>query len=86
MTVELNRELISDLGLLKRDKNLQKRYMAWTAGMKQEYGSIGEILIFDPKHLQLLIDRIDDSELFTEPSPAMGKARYTLSSTFGFQR
>ncbi|KAJ3814049.1 hypothetical protein F5876DRAFT_86690 [Lentinula aff. lateritia] len=34
-----------DLGLLKRDKNLQKRYMAWTAGMKQEYGSIVNYLL-----------------------------------------
>ena len=30
-----------DLGLLKRDKELQKRYMNWSAGIKAEYGSIG---------------------------------------------
>ncbi|KAJ3986839.1 hypothetical protein F5890DRAFT_1501365 [Lentinula detonsa] len=34
-----------DLGLLKRDKKLQKRYMAWTAGIKQEHGSIVNYLL-----------------------------------------
>lgn len=32
----------SDLGLLKRDKKLQERYNTWSAGIRQEYGSIGE--------------------------------------------
>ena len=30
----------SDLGLLKRDKKLQVRYMAWSEGIKQKYGSM----------------------------------------------
>ncbi|KAJ4482328.1 hypothetical protein J3R30DRAFT_2159166 [Lentinula aciculospora] len=34
-----------DLGLLKRDKKLQERYVVWTAGIKQEYGSIVNYLL-----------------------------------------
>ncbi|KAJ3009665.1 hypothetical protein NUW54_g2711 [Trametes sanguinea] len=30
-----------DLGLLKRDKALQKRYDAWAAGIRAKYGSMG---------------------------------------------
>lgn len=31
----------SDLGLLKRDRALQKRYDVWAEGIKREYGSMG---------------------------------------------
>ncbi len=31
-----------DLGLLKRDQALQKRYDAWAEGVKSEYGSMGK--------------------------------------------
>lgn len=31
-----------DLGLLKRDRELQKRYEEWAEGVKSEHGSIGE--------------------------------------------
>ena len=31
-----------DLGLLKRDKKLQIRYMAWSEGIKAQYGSMGK--------------------------------------------
>ncbi|KAI0763601.1 hypothetical protein BD413DRAFT_581696 [Trametes elegans] len=34
-----------DLGLLKRDKELQKRYMAWSEGIKAKYGSIVNYLV-----------------------------------------
>ncbi|KAJ3764410.1 hypothetical protein EV360DRAFT_91298 [Lentinula raphanica] len=34
-----------DLGLLKRHKQLQTRYMAWTAGIKQEHGSMVNYLL-----------------------------------------
>ena len=30
-----------DLGLLKRDKALQKRYDAWSPGIVKEHGSMG---------------------------------------------
>jgi hypothetical protein len=30
-----------DLGLLKRDRALQKRYNVWAVGIKEKYGSIG---------------------------------------------
>ncbi|KAI8971181.1 hypothetical protein BD414DRAFT_470032 [Trametes punicea] len=34
-----------DLGLLKRDKKLQKRYDAWAAGIKAKYGSMANYLL-----------------------------------------
>ncbi|EPS97517.1 hypothetical protein FOMPIDRAFT_1128400 [Fomitopsis schrenkii] len=34
-----------DLGLLKRDKKLQERYNTWSAGIRQEYGSIVKYLL-----------------------------------------
>ncbi|KAI0357535.1 hypothetical protein OH77DRAFT_1422399 [Trametes cingulata] len=34
-----------DLGLLKRDKTLQKRYDEWAKGIKAKYGSIGNYLL-----------------------------------------
>lgn len=34
----------SDLGLLKRDKSLQVRYMKWAEGIRAEYGSVGELV------------------------------------------
>ncbi|KDR82448.1 hypothetical protein GALMADRAFT_237773 [Galerina marginata CBS 339.88] len=34
-----------DLGLLKRDRTLQKRYDEWAVGMKEQYGSIVNYLI-----------------------------------------
>ena len=33
---------ISDLGLLKRDRKLQKRYDDWVVGIVQQHGSMGE--------------------------------------------
>jgi hypothetical protein len=30
-----------DLGLLKRDKALHKRYIAWSPGIVKEHGSLG---------------------------------------------
>lgn len=34
--------LHSDLGLLKRDRKLQKRYDDWVAGIVKQHGSMGE--------------------------------------------
>ena len=34
-------DVVRDLGLLKRDKRLQQRYVRWTEGIKAEYGSTG---------------------------------------------
>ncbi|KZT67269.1 hypothetical protein DAEQUDRAFT_746211 [Daedalea quercina L-15889] len=34
-----------DLGLLKRDKKMQERYNAWSAGIRQEYGSMVKYLL-----------------------------------------
>ncbi|CDO69905.1 hypothetical protein BN946_scf184884.g64 [Trametes cinnabarina] len=34
-----------DLGLLKRDKRLQKRYEAWAAGIREKYGSMANFLL-----------------------------------------
>ncbi|KAI0631935.1 hypothetical protein C8Q77DRAFT_1122797 [Trametes polyzona] len=34
-----------DLGLLKRDRTLQKRYDAWSERIKEKYGSIGNYLL-----------------------------------------
>ncbi|KAI0373660.1 hypothetical protein BV20DRAFT_962222 [Pilatotrama ljubarskyi] len=34
-----------DLGLLKRDRTLQKRYDEWAKGIKAKYGSIGNYLL-----------------------------------------
>ncbi|TFY54524.1 hypothetical protein EVJ58_g8810 [Rhodofomes roseus] len=34
-----------DLGLLKRDKTLQKRYEIWSAGIRKEYGSMVNYLL-----------------------------------------
>ena len=33
---------ISDLGLLKRDRKLQKRYDDWVVGIVKQHGSMGE--------------------------------------------
>lgn len=34
---------IRDLGLLKRDISLHKRYGEWAVGIVEEYGSVGEV-------------------------------------------
>jgi hypothetical protein len=33
--------IVRDLGLLKRDKKLQKRYEHWAEGIKEQHGSMG---------------------------------------------
>ena len=34
--------ILRDLGLLKRHRELQKRYDEWVVGIVQKYGSVGE--------------------------------------------
>ncbi|KAF4571536.1 hypothetical protein EYR36_008876 [Pleurotus pulmonarius] len=56
-----------DLGLLKRDKKLQKRYNAWAEGIKGKYGSMVNYLLNyrlqwgHPDTLSLLGSALDES-------------------------
>ncbi|THH06088.1 hypothetical protein EW145_g4331 [Phellinidium pouzarii] len=56
-----------DLGLLKRDKALHRRYCKWGDGIKAEYGSMVDYLLNhrlqwgNPDRLSLLPSEIDDS-------------------------
>ncbi|TCD70751.1 hypothetical protein EIP91_001780 [Steccherinum ochraceum] len=55
-----------DLGLLKRDKKLQARYMAWSAGIKEQHGSMVKYLRDyrlqwgQPDRLCLIPSRLDN--------------------------
>ena len=40
--IPLSQSTPSDLGLLKRDRKLQKRYEAWAAEIEAEYGTLSE--------------------------------------------
>ncbi|KAJ7022716.1 hypothetical protein C8F04DRAFT_1137115 [Mycena alexandri] len=59
-----------DLGLLKRDRKLQKRYNLWAVGIKEKYGSIGAIIPchrFLPDTLSLLGSAVQDTGMSTPP-------------------
>ncbi|KAJ7143512.1 hypothetical protein C8R43DRAFT_1014451 [Mycena crocata] len=62
-----------DLGLLKRDRKLQKRYDLWVIGMKEKYGSIVNYLMNfrlqwgKPDTLSLLGSAVRDSGMSTPP-------------------
>ncbi|KAJ7451648.1 hypothetical protein FB451DRAFT_1342713 [Mycena latifolia] len=62
-----------DLGLLKRDRELQKRYMVWAEGIKRKYGSIVNYLMNfrlqwgRPDTLSLLGSAIQDKGMSTPP-------------------
>lgn len=60
-----------DLGMLKRDIMLQKRYNSWAVDIKAEYGSIGESFVVI--HTSILNSY--DSNLSHELPPAMGETR-----------
>jgi hypothetical protein len=44
----------SDLGLLKRDKALQARYLVWIEDIKKEYGSAGQSGVMSWSNARLL--------------------------------
>jgi len=83
-----------DLGLLKRDKKLQRRYNEWVVGIKKEYGSPTDYLLNHrlqwgkPDTLSLLTSALDDpsisaaengqSQLY--PSPEYFKADIPFNS------
>ncbi|KAG8214439.1 hypothetical protein J3R82DRAFT_9462 [Butyriboletus roseoflavus] len=58
-----------DLGLLKRDKELQRRYDEWAVGLKMEYGSVTNYLLIHrlqwgkPDTLSLLTSTLDDPSI-----------------------
>ncbi|KAJ7078669.1 hypothetical protein C8R44DRAFT_723067 [Mycena epipterygia] len=62
-----------DLGLLKRDRKLQKRYNVWAVGVKEKYGSIVNYLMNfrlqwgKPDTLSLLGSAIQDKGMSTPP-------------------
>ncbi|KAJ7079744.1 hypothetical protein B0H15DRAFT_940699 [Mycena belliarum] len=62
-----------DLGLLKRDRKLQKRYDVWAIGIKERYGSIVNYLMNfrlqwgKPDTLSLLGSAVQDSGISTPP-------------------
>ncbi|KAJ6611430.1 hypothetical protein B0H10DRAFT_2056636 [Mycena sp. CBHHK59/15] len=62
-----------DLGLLKRDRKLQKRYDTWAIGIKQQYGSIVNYLMNfrlqwgRPDALSLLGSAVQDGGMSTPP-------------------
>ncbi|KAJ7486183.1 hypothetical protein B0H11DRAFT_2017292 [Mycena galericulata] len=62
-----------DLGLLKRDRKLQKRYDLWAVGIKEKYGSIVNYLMNfrlqwgRPDTLSLLGSAIHDEGMSTPP-------------------
>jgi hypothetical protein len=59
-----------DLGLLKRDRNLQKRYDDWSAGIAKEYGSIGK-----PRALpEFIVLTMYPSQVSSQPSTEVGTA------------
>ncbi|KAL0960734.1 hypothetical protein HGRIS_005758 [Hohenbuehelia grisea] len=64
-----------DLGLLKRDKRLQKRYDEWAVGIKTQYGSIVSYLLNyrlqwgKPDTLSLLRSALDDPTLERSQQP-----------------
>ncbi|KAI5897166.1 uncharacterized protein SCHCODRAFT_02616863 [Schizophyllum commune H4-8] len=72
-----------DLGLLKRDKALQKRYDAWSAGIKQKYGSmINFILNYrmewgQPDCYSMISSQLDEHPPRSEPHdfPLLDKPR-----------
>ncbi|KAG9315947.1 hypothetical protein JVU11DRAFT_3601 [Chiua virens] len=61
-----------DLGLLKRDKKLQRRYDDWVIGIKGEYGSVTNYLVNHrlqwgkPDTLSLLTSGLDDRSIAVE--------------------
>ncbi|CAK5266084.1 unnamed protein product, partial [Mycena citricolor] len=63
-----------DLGLLKRDKRLQKRYNVWIGGVKEKHGSIVDYLMKHrlqwgkPDTLSLLGSAITDEAASTVPA------------------
>ncbi|KAI0795254.1 hypothetical protein BC629DRAFT_313711 [Irpex lacteus] len=65
-----------DLGLLKRDKKLQARYLTWMAGVKAQYGTIVNYLRTyrlqwgKPDRLALLPSILNDTE--AQSTPASG--------------
>lgn len=68
---------VGDLGLLKRDKALQKRYDAWTRTIRERYGSVGkEVLCPCLSIKQALTSTPPRSRLPLAISSAMGKARH----------
>ncbi|KAJ7778376.1 hypothetical protein B0H16DRAFT_1503300 [Mycena metata] len=62
-----------DLGLLKRDRKLQKRYNLWAVGIKEKYGSIVNYLMNfrlqwgRPDTLSLLGSAVQDTGMSTPP-------------------
>ncbi|KAJ7160042.1 hypothetical protein C8R46DRAFT_1001192 [Mycena filopes] len=62
-----------DLGLLKRDRKLQKRYDLWAVGIKEKYGSIVNYLMNfrlqwgKPDTLSLLGSAVQDTGMSTPP-------------------
>ncbi|KAI0270026.1 hypothetical protein BC834DRAFT_819846 [Gloeopeniophorella convolvens] len=61
-----------DLGLLKRDKKLQQRYMRWAGGIKEEYGSIANYL----RNHRLQWGKLDSlSKLPSRLSPPVASTR-----------
>lgn len=62
-----------DLGLLKRDRKLQRRYDEWARGIRQEYGSMVNYLFNkrlqwgQPDTLSLLRSSVEESGAITVP-------------------
>ncbi|KAK1226159.1 hypothetical protein PQX77_010870 [Marasmius sp. AFHP31] len=63
-----------DLGLLKRDKKLQQRYNAWSAGIREQYGSLVNYLLKHrlqwgkPDTLSILPSSLREEEVIIDPA------------------
>lgn len=76
-----------DLGLLKRDKKLQKRYDEWAVGIVAKYGSIGKFF-YHHDHTNFFPSRLNFffnfSHLFVELPFAMGESGYPFVVDISF--
>lgn len=75
-----------DLGLLKRDKKLQKRYDEWAVGIVAKYGSIGKfsrVIMVKPSPFTLSF--LNFSQLFVELPIAMGQSGYAFAVDVSFE-
>ena len=62
-----------DLGLLKRDKKLQKRYDTWAEDVKKSYGSIGTVEFYLDAVSTLILLVVAQSQLPDQLQASVGK-------------
>lgn len=69
---------LRDLGMLKRDRALQRRYDEWAKGIKAEYGSMGEHSLETPHSVRYPTMHLSHSELPPDLPSSVGETRYSI--------